>query len=62
LGTLDHIDAEHQVPLVKMIDDVLQQLSPEKTPSAYNSLKRILLGSKKAIESYTKAGGKLKAI
>ena len=62
LGTLDKIDAEHQAPLVKMIEEILQQLSQEKTPSAYNSLKRILLGSTKAIEAYTKAGGKIQTV
>ena len=52
LGTLDKIDSEYQIPLVRMIEEILQALSPEKTPSVYNSLKRILMGSPKATEAY----------
>jgi len=58
-GTLDKIDELHQVPLVQSIVAILESLSPEKNPSVYNTLKRILLGSPVAIEAFEKVHGKL---
>jgi aminopeptidase N len=58
-GTLDKIAEEHQVPLVQSIVTILKTLSPEKNPSVYNTLKRILFGSPKAIKVFEKVHGKV---
>ncbi len=59
-GDLDKMDEEHHLPIVKIMVEILDNLDAKKTPSVYNTLKRILLNLKKSRLAYEKKYGKIK--
>lgn len=62
LGNLDLMEEEWQVKLVGVAKDVLETLNPKNNPSVYNTLKRMITNSPKAVARYEKIHGKIKAL
>ncbi|MBR9699641.1 M1 family metallopeptidase [Candidatus Woesearchaeota archaeon] len=58
-GIIDKLKEEYHVPLVKMLVEVLSTLDKDKQASAYNNIRRILLGNTKSVSAYEKAFGKI---
>jgi aminopeptidase N len=51
-ANLDKMEEEHFVPLVAMLANLLAILDPERTPSVYNTIRRILAGAPRAVDRY----------
>ncbi len=58
-GTLDAMEAADQVPLTGILAGLLEDLDPEKTPSVYNTIRRLLAGAPAAVRNYEQAHGKI---
>jgi aminopeptidase N len=54
LGGLDEMKEEDQVPLVTMLKGLLRDLDPERTPSVYNNIRRLLAGASNAVRNQEK--------
>jgi aminopeptidase N len=61
-GDIDLMEEEYHLPLAGILASLLRELDPEKTPSVYNTARRILLGAPKAIRKYEEAHGKIQAL
>jgi aminopeptidase N len=57
-GALDAMEEPDQVPLVGILYRLLDDLDPEKTPSVYNTARRILAGAPQAVRKYEQKEGK----
>ena len=51
-GKIDLLEKEIQVKIIKIILEILKEVDKEKSPSAYNTITRLLSNSKKAVKSY----------
>lgn len=51
-GNIDQIAEEYRADLVKVLVDVKEKLSSDKTPSIVNNIERILEGSPKGMEAF----------
>ena len=49
---IDRMEEEYRAPLVAILYELLGELDPEKTPSVYNTIRRILAGSPVAVARY----------
>jgi len=49
---IDRMEAEFHVPLVSILTGIIDGLDPEKTPSAYNTARRILDGAPEALRAF----------
>ncbi|MFY9800015.1 MAG: M1 family metallopeptidase [Methanoregula sp.] len=58
-GTLDTMEAADQVPLTGILAGLLEDLDPEKTPSVYNTIRRLLAGAPGAVRNYEQTHGKI---
>ena len=58
-GPLDAMEEADQVPLVGILARLLSDLDPEKTPSVYNTARRILAGAPQAVQKYEQKQGKI---
>ena len=56
-GPLDAMEEPDQVPLAGILARLLTGLDPEKTPSVYNTARRILLGAPHAVQHYELKAG-----
>ena len=56
-GALDAMKEPDQVPLVGIMAGLLEDLDPEKTPSVYNTVRRILAASPVAVRNYEQTKG-----
>jgi aminopeptidase N len=56
-GPLDAMEVEDQVPLVGVLAGLLEDLDPEKTPSVYNTVRRVLAASPQAVRNYEGTAG-----
>jgi len=56
-GALDAMEEADQVPLVGILAGLLDDLDPEKTPSVYNTIRRLLVSSPGAIRNYEQKQG-----
>ena len=56
-GALDAMEEADQVPLVGILAETLEDLDPEKTPSVYNTIRRILAASPEAVRTYEQKRG-----
>jgi aminopeptidase N len=56
---IDRIEERHHVPVVRILADLLAALDPAKTPSVYNTGRRLLLGAPKAVRAYEKEYGRV---
>ena len=61
-GALDAMDEQDQVPLVGILARLLSDLDPEKTPSVYNTARRILLGAPSAVQHYEQRQGTIREL
>ncbi len=59
-GKIDFLENEVQVKLVKVIIEILNQIDKNKSPSTYNTLKRLLNNSKKAVKAYESSYKKIR--
>ncbi len=57
---IDFLDKKSQIANMQVICNVLKTLSKEKTPSVYNTLRRMIKGSTKALKAYEHEFGKIK--
>jgi len=58
-GLIDYLEEKHQVPVVQTLLDILNAIDKDKSESFYNSLKRLLKNSPKALTAYEKVKGKV---
>ncbi|MFA5346704.1 MAG: M1 family metallopeptidase [Methanoregula sp.] len=56
-GALDAMEETDQVPLVGMLTGLLSELDPEKTPSVYNTIRRLLAASPGAVRNHVQKQG-----
>jgi aminopeptidase N len=56
-GALDSMEDTEQLALTGILAALLSDLNPEKTPSVYNTARRILLGAPQAVLNYEKKKG-----
>jgi aminopeptidase N len=61
-GALDAMEEADQVPLVGILAGLLADLDKEKTPSVYNTVRRILEGSPGAVMRYEQKQGAITAL
>ena len=57
LSSIDGMDPEYLVPVAKILADLLASADPKKTPSVYNTTRRLLNGSPKALAAYVEQYG-----
>ena len=62
LGIADKMEEEYHLPLAELLVDVMMATTAEKTPSVYNTARRILLGQPKLLKAYEKEHGKIKTL
>jgi aminopeptidase N len=58
-GALDAMEEPDQVPLVGILARLLSDLDMEKTPSVYNTARRILAGAPRAVQKFEQTRGKI---
>ena len=56
-GALDAMEETDQIPLVGILAGLLEDLDPEKTPSVYNTIRRLLAASLGAVRNYEQKQG-----
>jgi aminopeptidase N len=61
-GALDAMEVADQIPLVGILARLLIDLDPEKTPSVYNTARRILVGAPYAVQKYEQKQGRIPAL
>ncbi len=59
---IDRMEERYHVPVVRILVDLLATLDPEKTPSVYNSARRLLLGAPRAVMAYEEQYGEIPAL
>ena len=52
LCKIDNLERKNQIEIIKMILLILKNTDQNKTPSLYNTLKRLLINSKKSVKTY----------
>ena len=57
LGYIDKMEAQHQVPLVALLTRLVRSLDAARTPSVYNTARRLLAGAPRAVERYEEEKG-----
>ncbi|WP_440952504.1 DUF3458 domain-containing protein [Methanococcoides sp. FTZ1] len=61
-ANIDLMEDEYHVPLVSILAEMLETLDPEKVPSVYNRVRRLLQGAPNAVASYEARVGEIEAI
>ncbi len=61
-GHLDRMDEAVQAENVAVLADLLGSLDPKKTPSVYNTIRRLLIGAPESVARYEAKYGAIKAI
>jgi aminopeptidase N len=61
-ASIDKMEEEYRLPLAKILAKFLEDLEPEKAPSVYNRVRKLLLGAPKALEEYEAEYGKISAL
>jgi len=59
LANIDRMEDEYHIPLVEMMVDFLDRLDPDRTPSVYNRIRKILLNTPNAVKKYEAVNGKI---
>lgn len=60
-GNIELMEEEYHVPLVTLLVTILEELDPGRTPSVYNTIRRLLAGAPKAVQEYESSYGKISA-
>ena len=58
-GPLDEMEAADRVPVAGILARLLSDLDPGKTPSVYNTARRILAGAPRAVSEYEREMGEI---
>jgi aminopeptidase N len=61
-ANIDQMESKYHVPLVKILADLLSKLDPQKFPSVYNRIRKLLFGAPKAVKAYGIEHGEIKAL
>ncbi len=61
-ANIDQMEIKYHTPLVKILADLLAELDPQKYPSVYNRIRKLLLGAPAAVEAYGIVHGKIPAL
>jgi len=61
-GPLDAMEDADQVPVAGILARLLHDLDPDRTPSVYNTARRILAGAPLAVQKYEQQFGKIPAL
>ncbi len=61
-ANIDQMEIRYHIPLVKILAGLLEELDPQKYPSVYNRIRKLLLGAPKAVEGYGIVHGKIPAL
>jgi aminopeptidase N len=61
-GALDAMEEADQIPLVGILAGLLEDLDPEKTPSVYHTIRRLLVSSPGAVRNYEQKQGIIKGL
>ncbi|AGF95730.1 Membrane alanine aminopeptidase N [Methanosarcina mazei Tuc01] len=61
-ANIDQMEIKYHIPLVKILADLLAELDPQKYPSVYNRIRKLLLGAPAAVEAYGIVQGKIPAL
>jgi aminopeptidase N len=59
LGNIDRMEDAYHIPLVEILINLLNKLDLEKTPSVYNTARRLLRGAPIATARYIEGGGQI---
>jgi aminopeptidase N len=59
LANIDRMEEEYHIPLVEMMVGFLDRLDPDRTPSVYNRIRKILLNTPNAVKRYEDINGKI---
>jgi len=59
LGNIDDMEEKFHIPLIKVLVDIMSNLNPEKTPSVYNTARRLLIGAPQAVRKYNNIHGEI---
>lgn len=58
-ANIDLMETKYHIPLVKILADLLGELDPQKYPSVYNRIRKLLLGAPKAVKTYNIEHGEI---
>jgi len=58
-ANIDLMETKYHIPLVKILADLLGELDPQKYPSVYNRIRKLLLGAPKAVKAYNIEHGEI---
>jgi aminopeptidase N len=61
-GTIDRMEEEYHVPLVAILVQMLDVVDPDKLPSVYNTVRRLLIGAPAAVKRYEEEYGAISQI
>jgi aminopeptidase N len=61
-GHLDRMEEKYHLPLAGLLADLLRVFDPSANPVAYNTVRRLLLGSPRALAAYEARFGPLKPL
>ncbi|WNY26814.1 M1 family metallopeptidase [Methanolapillus ohkumae] len=51
-SAIDKMEIQYHVPLVTALDEIAESIDPEKSPSVYNRIKKLLVGAPNAVRAY----------
>ncbi|MDI9394429.1 MAG: M1 family metallopeptidase [Euryarchaeota archaeon] len=51
-ANIEQMETKYHIPLVKILADLLEELDPQKCPSVYNRIRKLLLGAPEAVKGY----------
>jgi aminopeptidase N len=58
-GNIDDMEEKHHLELVKVLIDIMSNITPDKMPSVYNTARRLLLGAPVAVGKYKDKYGEI---
>jgi aminopeptidase N len=61
-ANIDQMEAKYHIPLVKILVDLLEGSDAQKFPSVYYRIKKLLLGTPKAVKAYGIDHGEIQAL
>lgn len=61
-ANIDLMESKYHIPLVKVLAELLEELDPQKFPSVYNRIRKLLLGAPKAVKAYGIEHGEIPAL
>ena len=56
-GNIDDMEDKHHIPLIKVLVDIMINLTFDATPSVYNTARRLILGAQLLLKNTKKIWG-----